>query len=676
MVEDTASTARALLGLAAGAVKLSSAECGGRDVFVQSTSGNRQLKPGSKMLFEVEFVQQASSQRPNTTTSNKRKHTAEGAAGSKRPAPSTPSSSSSAPPPPSPSPTTPAPASTPTTAARPDDDHGDDDDNGDHGDGSGDGDADEDDEKGEVNDDDPDRAGRPPLVVAWMDRAAAALPKAFPALQHDRLLVAFITQAGVQQVTEMFEAHAAGECQCIEAATVEDLAAHEWFGSDFYYEDNWSFPNGCLKGYVGYEKFPERFPDMGGWDEAAGTYSCEDLFTLLRQCVCDTIKAACCCDNADADADAGAGAGAGAAADAAARPLPLGMARQPTAITADPPPEQAVGRTRVVLAEPVSNIAFCSTTRRLFCLCYSGSTHQRHLVVLDAGSGDEVGRLSADTIRAGCHGGGGPICIGGRMLMFGDDERYFQVYDCATLRELHASRNPKTGKYAHEDAVRGAKMINGELFTASYHYARRWDVRDVVGTPAGPPVLLTNYSGAGSSGGSVHDFQVASDGGCPLFVACDEKNIRAYALGKSRCIKKGISGWVSQLLPVEEGGGGGGGTFVCTGGSAWREESAWNVSAADVRKLMVLKPPAKGYGGWTLCRDPNSGQLFGVAETKLLELELDLARGGPSAWKVVRVVGQLDPTARGARPFVSAEGRLYTFSSAGLREWGAPPPSA
>eukprot|EP00729_Bicosta_minor_P021079 gene21079-29756_t len=43
---------------------------------------------------------------------------------------------------------------------------------------------------------------------------------------------------------------------------------------------------------------------------------------------------------------------------------------------------------------------------------------------------------------------------------------------------------------------------------------------------------------------------------------------------------------------------------------------------------------------------------------------------------VVRVVGQLDPTARGARPFVSAEGRLYTFSSAGLREWGAPPPSA
>eukprot|EP00729_Bicosta_minor_P021078 gene21078-29755_t len=498
MVEDTASTARALLGLAAGAVKLSSAECGGRDVFVQSTSGNRQLKPGSKMLFEVEFVQQASSQH---------------------------------------------------------------------------------------------RAGRPPLVVAWMARAAAALPKAFPALQHDRLLVAFITQAGVQQ--------------CIEAATVEDLAAHEWFGSDFYYEDNWSFPNGCLKGYVGYEKFPERFPDMGGWDEAAGTYSCEVLFTLLRQCVCDTIKAACCCDNADADADA-AGAGAGAAADAAARPLQLGMARQPTAITADPPPEQAVGRTRVVLAEPVSNIAFCSTTRRLFCLCYSGSTHQRHLVVLDAGSGDEVGRLSAGTIRAGCHGGGGPICIGGRMLMFGDDERYFQVYDCATLRELHASRNPKTGKYAHEDA----------------------DVRDVVGTPAGPPVLLTNYSGAGSSGGSVHDFQVASDGGCPLFVACDEKNIRAYALGKSRCIKKGISGWVSQLLPVEEGGGGGGGTFVCTGGSAWREESAWNVSAADVRKLMVLKPPAKGYGGWTLCRDPNSGQLFGVAETKLLELELDLARGG------------------------------------------------
>lgn len=74
---------------------------------------------------------------------------------------------------------------------------------------------------------DPDRAGRPPLVVEWMDRVDAAVPAAFPGLRHDRLIVAFIKQVGVHQVEEMFEKHAAGECQCIEA-TVEDLTACEW----------------------------------------------------------------------------------------------------------------------------------------------------------------------------------------------------------------------------------------------------------------------------------------------------------------------------------------------------------------------------------------------------------------------------------------------------------------
>ena len=54
-VEDRPSDARKVLGLAAGALQLSDAGCGGRDVFVQSTSGNRQLKAGSRMLFEVPF---------------------------------------------------------------------------------------------------------------------------------------------------------------------------------------------------------------------------------------------------------------------------------------------------------------------------------------------------------------------------------------------------------------------------------------------------------------------------------------------------------------------------------------------------------------------------------------------------------------------------------------------
>ena len=192
-------------------------------------------------------------------------------------------------------------------------------------------------------------------------------------------------------------------------------------------------------------------------------------------------------------------------------------------------------------------------------------------------------------------------------------------------------------------------------------------MRGVVGTPARPPVLLTEFSGTGNSCGSTHDFQVADDGGRPLFVACDEKSIRAYDLNKSRCIKKGVSGWVQQLFPA------GGGQFVCTGASICGDESVWTVSRAEVKKVTVLKsPPGHSIKGMRLCRNPRTGQAYGVAGTKLLELELDLARGA-SAWKVVKVIGELKAEAAGGRaePFVSEEGRLYIHSRAGLQEWVA-----
>jgi hypothetical protein len=180
-------------------------------------------------------------------------------------------------------------------------------------------------------------------------------------------------------------------------------------------------------------------------------------------------------------------------------------------------------------------------------------------------------------------------------------------------------------------------------------------------------VLLTKFSGTGNSAGSTHDFQVADDGGTPLFVACDEKCIRAYDLNKSQCIKKGVSGWVQQLFPA------GGGQFVCTGASICGDESVWTVSRTEVKKVTVLKSPhGHSIKGMRLCQNPGTGQAYGVAGTKLLELELNLARG-TSAWRVVKVVGELEAEAAGGRatPFVSEEGRLYTHSRAGLQEWVA-----
>ena len=139
---------------------------------------------------------------------------------------------------------------------------------------------------------------------------------------------------------------------------------------------------------------------------------------------------------------------------------------------------------------PLSPLTACvvylhSVTRRLFCKAYKGSTHHRFLIAIDTDTGNEVGRLSNETVAAGCHADGDPICINGRLLMFGDGERYFQVYDCATLHELYAGPNPAPGApYAHKDAVNAAKLVNGELFTVCTQYARRWDLHGVVATPA------------------------------------------------------------------------------------------------------------------------------------------------------------------------------------------------
>ena len=74
-VEDRPADARKLLGLGSGAVQLAASGCGGRDVFVQSTSGNRGLLAGSRMLFEVPF----------SPAGKKRKAVATGVTGSQSP---------------------------------------------------------------------------------------------------------------------------------------------------------------------------------------------------------------------------------------------------------------------------------------------------------------------------------------------------------------------------------------------------------------------------------------------------------------------------------------------------------------------------------------------------------------------------------------------------------------
>ena len=100
-VEDRPADARRLLGLKSGAVQLADTGCGGRDVFVQSTSGNRGLLAGSRMLFEVPF---------NPAGKKRKVVVAADVAGSQGP------------------------------------------------------------DRKRLKEEDPDRAGRPPLVVEWMDR--------------------------------------------------------------------------------------------------------------------------------------------------------------------------------------------------------------------------------------------------------------------------------------------------------------------------------------------------------------------------------------------------------------------------------------------------------------------------------------------------------------------------
>ena len=85
-----------------------------------------------------------------------------------------------------------------------------------------------------------------------------------------------------------------------------------------------------------------------------------------------------------------------------------------------------------------------------------------------------------------------------------------------TLHELYAGPHPRPTQYAHQDAVKLAKLVaipvsavagekqseSGEvtseartselqLFTGCYHYAQRWALANVVATSPGPPVLLT-----------------------------------------------------------------------------------------------------------------------------------------------------------------------------------------
>eukprot|EP00656_Telonema_subtile_P004898 TRINITY_DN12234_c0_g1_i1.p1 TRINITY_DN12234_c0_g1~~TRINITY_DN12234_c0_g1_i1.p1 ORF type:complete len:170 (+),score=33.36 TRINITY_DN12234_c0_g1_i1:332-841(+) len=139
--------------------------------------------------------------------------------------------------------------------------------------------------------------GLHPLVVDWMGRVDAEIQEKFPKMLSDPCIVAFIKIVGVHQVHEMFAAQAAGECQC-QQATTEKLHRAEWFGSDFYYEDNWGFRSGILQGYEGYIRFPEYFPlgDLEFDDdeyEQKAEYDCEELFASLIQCVVDTIEAAC-----------------------------------------------------------------------------------------------------------------------------------------------------------------------------------------------------------------------------------------------------------------------------------------------------------------------------------------------------------------------------------------------
>jgi hypothetical protein len=295
---------------------------------------------------------------------------------------------------------------------------------------------------------------------------------------------------------------------------------------------------------------------------------------------------------------------------------------------------------------------------------------------------------------------GGPVCIGGRLLVFGenDSQRFFQIYDCATLHELYAGPHPKPTQYAHQDAIRLAKTFiipvpadsgtkSGvvrtselQLFTGCYHYSQRWSLAAVVATPAGPPGLLNEYRGTGNAAGSTHDFQVITEQqgqrdevDRPLFVAADEQSIRVFDLAKPRCIKKALSGWVQQLLPATSSSSDGKKQqrLVCTGASLCGQESIWSVSSSAIEQVSSPQLPSKG---WRLVQHPTTpGRYFGINDSKIVELELDVSMPSREAadwrsakWKIVRKLGDLGDR---QQPWLSPEGRLYSFGRDGMNEW-------
>lgn len=299
--------------------------------------------------------------------------------------------------------------------------------------------------------------------------------------------------------------------------------------------------------------------------------------------------------------------------------------------------------------------------------------------------------------RVSCFHAGSSICIGGRLLVFGetDPERFFQIYDCTTLHELYAGPHPKPSQYAHLDAIRVAKTFpipvpraaapELQLFTGCYHYAQRWSLAEVIATPPGPPILLNEYKNTGNTAGSTHDFQVLSYQGqeCgvarSMFVAADEQSIRVFDLAKSRCIKKGLSGWVQQLVQATSSAGSDREDqqrLICTGGSICGEDSIWSVShESTIEKVSSVQLPNKGV---RLVQHPTSRtRYFGIVDFKMAELQLDLSvRSGTelawhsAEWKIVKELGDLEDRSHGAhQPWMSAEGRLYSFGRDGMSEW-------
>ena len=163
-----------------------------------------------------------------------------------------------------------------------------------------------------------------------------------------------------------------------------------------------------------------------------------------------------------------------------------------------------------------------------------------------------------------------------------------------------------------------------QLFTACYHYAQRWSLAAVVAASPGPPALLSEYTNTGNSAGSTHDFQVITAQpekqqkdkvARPLFVAADEQSIRVFDLAKPRCIKKGLSGWVQQLLPATSTNSSRAEQpqrLVCTGASLCGQDSIWSVSPSAVEKVASPQLPNKGLR--LIPHPATQGRYFGISD--------------------------------------------------------------